>query len=127
MTYHIALEVHGYGYSIRDHCIYSAARPVSPVTFRAHVIRGVSFPRPLYRAGKTDFGITTVDRSGLEVKVTSLERTFVDILDRLALSGSWEEIYRSLEAIEFFDLDKMVEYALLLGNASIITKVGFYH
>jgi predicted transcriptional regulator of viral defense system len=50
----------------------------------------------------------------------------VDVLDRPALSGSWEEIWRSLEAIEFFDLDKVVEYALLLGNATTIAKVGFY-
>ncbi len=126
LSYHTALKVHGYGYSIRDHLIYSAARPVAPVTFRSHVIRGVSFPKSLWRAKKMNFGITTADRAGLEIKVTSLERTFVDILDRPALSGSWEEIYRSLEAIEFFDLDKVVEYALLLGNATTIAKVGFY-
>ncbi len=126
LSYHTALEVHGYAYSIREHLTYSSARPVSPVTFRSHVFRGVSFPQQLCRRKKVDFGVTTVDRVGLAVRVTSLERTLVDVLDRPALSGSWEEIWRSLEAIEFFDLDKVVQYALLLGNATTIAKVGFY-
>jgi predicted transcriptional regulator of viral defense system len=126
LSYHTALEVHGYAYSIREHLTYSAARPVSPVTFRSHVFRGVRFPLALCRAEKEDFGIITVDRAGLEVRVTCLERTLVDVLDRPDLSGSWEEIWRSLEAIEFFDLDQVIEYALLLGNATTVAKVGFF-
>ena len=43
-----------------------------------------------------------------------------------ALSGSWEEIWRSLESVEFFDLDKVVKYTLLLGNATTTAKVGFF-
>ncbi len=50
----------------------------------------------------------------------------VDVLNRPALSGGWEEIWRSLESVEFFDLDKVVEYALLLGNATTAAKVGFF-
>ena len=126
LSYHTALEVHGYAYSTREHLTYSATSPVSPVTFRSHVFRGVKFPLALCRAGKVDFGVITIDRAGLEVRVTSLERTLVDVLDRPDLSGSWEEIWRSLEGIEFFDLDHVVEYALLLGNATTIAKVGFY-
>jgi hypothetical protein len=49
----------------------------------------------------------------MELRVAGLERTLVDVLDRPDLSGSWEEIWRSLESVEFFDLDKVVEYALL--------------
>ncbi len=126
LSHHTALEVHGYSYSVREYLTYSASRPLSPVNFRSHVFRGVKFPQPLCVAGKVDFSIVTVDRSGLEVRVTSLERTLVDVLDRPDLSGSWEEIWRSLEAVEFFDLDQVVEYALLLGNATTIAKLGFF-
>jgi predicted transcriptional regulator of viral defense system len=62
----------------------------------------------------------------MDVRVTSLERTLVDVLDRPDLSGSWEEIWRSLESVEFFDLDKVVEYTLLLANATTGAKVGFF-
>ena len=67
-----------------------------------------------------------MDRSGMEVRVTSLERTMVDVLNRPDVAGGWEEIWRSLESVEFFDLDKVVEYALLLGNATTAAKVGFF-
>ncbi len=40
--------------------------------------------------------------------------------------GGWEEIWRSLETVEFFDLDRIVEYVLLLGNATTASKVGYY-
>ena len=67
-----------------------------------------------------------MDRSGMEVRVTSLERTLVDVLNRPDLSGGWEEIWRSLESVEFFDLDMVVEYTLLLENATTAAKVGFF-
>ena len=66
------------------------------------------------------------DRSGMEIRITGLERTFVDVLNRPDLSGSWEEIWRSLETIEYFDLDKVTEYTLLLENATTTAKVGFF-
>ncbi len=50
----------------------------------------------------------------------------MDALDRPAFSGGWEEIWRSLESTEFFDLDKVVEYALLLSNTTTTAKVGYF-
>ena len=70
--------------------------------------------------------MSTLERAGMSLRVTSLERTLVDVLDRPRLAGGWEEVYRSLESVEFFDLDKIVEYVLLLGNATTASKVGFY-
>jgi predicted transcriptional regulator of viral defense system len=66
------------------------------------------------------------ERSGLSLRVSSLERTLVDALDRPDLCGGWEEVWRSLESVEFFDLDQVVEYSLLLANATTIAKVGFF-
>ena len=126
LSYHTALEFHGHAYSVQEHFIYSASRPLSPLTFRTHVFRGVRFPESLRRMNKENFGVVTMDRSGMEVRVTILERTMVDVLSRPDLSGGWEEIWRSLESVEFFDLDKVVEYALLLGNATTTAKVGFF-
>ena len=126
LTHHTALEFHGKAYSVHTHLTYSASRPLRPLTFRTHLFRGTRFPRALLRDGKEHVGVSTAERAGMELRVASLERTLVDVLDRPDLSGSWEEIWRSLEAVEFFDLDKVVEYALLLGNATTGAKVGFY-
>jgi len=86
----------------------------------------VAFPKRLQEKGKESFAVDIVDRSGIDVRVTSLERTLVDVLDRPVLGGGWEEIWRSLDSVEFFDLDRVVEYTLLLGNATTTAKVGFY-
>ncbi|MFH1434528.1 MAG: transcriptional regulator [Pseudomonadota bacterium] len=126
LSYHTALEYHGRAYSVQECFTYSASRPLSPVIFRSHVFRGARFPQALVRAQKGDFGVSTGERAGMELRVASLERTLVDVLDRPCLSGSWEEIWRSLESVEFFDLDQVVEYVLLLANATAAAKVGFF-
>ncbi len=126
LSHHTALEFHGKAYSVYTQFTYSACRPIEPLRFRSHVFRGMRFPNTLLRAGKAHVGVSTPERAGTELRVASLERTLVDVLDRPDLSGSWEEIWRSLESVEFFDLDKVVEYALLLGNATTGAKVGFF-
>lgn len=126
LSHHTALEFHGNAYSVHIRFTYSASRPPGPLIFRSHVFRGTKFPLALVRAGKAHFAVSTAERSGQALRVATLERTLVDVLDRPDLSGSWEEIWRSLESVEFFDLDKVVEYALLLGNATTGAKVGFF-
>jgi len=126
LSHHTALEFHGKAYSVHALLTYSASRPLGPMAFRAHVFRGTKFRKALLRLGEEHFGVLIAERSGQELMVTSLERTLVDVLDRPDLSGSWEEIWRSLESVEFFDLDKVVEYVSLLGNATTGAKVGFF-
>ena len=60
------------------------------------------------------------------MRVTGLERTLVDVLDRPSLAGTWEELWRSLESMEYLDLEQVVAYTLLLGNATTTAKVGFF-
>ncbi len=126
LAYHTALEFRGSAYSMQNYFTYAAARPLNPVTFRSYLFRGVRFPQALRQAGREDSGVMIADRAGMAVRVTSPERTLVDVLDRPDLSGSWEEVWRSLESIEFFDLDKVVDYARLLGKATLAAKVGFF-
>jgi len=96
------------------------------VGLTATQFKGVKFPKALTLENKASFDVVKADRVGLEVRVTGLERTFVDVLNRPDLTGSWEEIWRSLESVEFFDLDKVASYVDLLGNATTAAKVGFY-
>jgi len=126
LAYHTALEFHGKAYSLYTKLLYISASKSLPLTFQSHEIRGVPVPHPLRAKGKEMFGVTCHKRSGVEVRVTNLERTLVDVLNRPDLTGSWEEIWRSLESVEFFDLDQVVEYTLLLENATTAAKVGFF-
>ncbi len=126
LSHHTALEFHGRAYSVWRHLTYMASCPLALLTFRPHVYQGARFPEALVRAGKEQFGVSTAERASTSLRVTSLERTLVDVLDRPHISGGWEEIWRSLETVEFFDLDRVVEYVLLLKKATTASKVGYY-
>jgi predicted transcriptional regulator of viral defense system len=126
LAYYTALEFHGKAYSIHKSFTYATRKILRPSRIGSFRFRAVQFPKALRLKGKEDFEVTNAERAGITVRVTTLERTLVDVLDRPNLSGSWEQIWRSLESIEFFDLSKVVEYAVLLGNATTAAKVGFF-
>lgn len=126
LAYHTALEFHGKAYSVYTRLHYVSERKSLPLKFRSHEFTCVPVPDLLRKKGKEMFGVVSHSRSGVELRVTSFERTFVDVLDRPDLTGSWEEIWRSLESVEFFDLDRIVDYVLLLENATTAAKVGFF-
>jgi len=126
LAYHTALEFYGKAYSVFNRFYYLSARSSLPLQFRGHEFHCVSQPRNLVRKGKDDFGVNKTERSGVHVMVTGLERTLVDVLHRPDLSGWWEEVWRSLEMVEFYDIDKVVAYTSLLGNATTAAKVGFF-
>lgn len=126
LGYHTALEFQGKAYSAFSRVFYLTKHRTRPCIVASHTFRGVLVPKALRTKGKGHVCIKEYDRSGVSVPVTTLERTLVDVLDRPELSGGWEEIWRSLESVEFFNLDAVVEYALLLENATTIAKVGYF-
>ena len=126
LSHHTALEFHGWAYSVWSQLIYSASRPVDLLMFHSHWFRSAKFPEALRRSGSEYFDVLDSEHLGVRLRVTSLERTLVDVLHRPDLSGGWEEIWRSLEPIEFFNFDRVVEYVRLLGNATTAAKVEFF-
>ena len=126
LAYHTAMEFHGRAYSVHWKLVYVSAIKSLPLNFQAHVFRGAPVPSPLVEKGEAMFGVTRHNRSGVDIRVTNHERTLVDVLDRPDLTGSWEEVWRSLESVEFFDLDQVIEYTRLLKNATTAAKVGFF-
>ena len=87
LSHHTALEYHGRAYSVWQHLVYSTSRPLRTLSFRAQTFRGTSFPRSLRRSGKEHFGVLEGERKGVTLRVTSLERTLVDVLHRPAARG----------------------------------------
>lgn len=126
LAYNTALQFHGKAYSINNRLLYVSSKKTLTLKFQKYEIRGILTPSSLRVKGNEMYGVTVLKRSGVELKVTNLERTFVDVLDRPDLSGSWEEIWRSLESIEFFDVEQVLAYVLLLENKTTAAKVGFF-
>jgi predicted transcriptional regulator of viral defense system len=117
VAYHGALQFHGRAHSLSRRVQYLTASRVRPFEFRGTEFVPVPVPPPL--GGQPDLGggVQQLQRAGSLVRVTTLERTMVDVLDTPRHGGGWEEIWRSLESVEFFDLDAVIAYALKLDSA----------
>ena len=99
---------------------------MKPWKFQDMVFKSIPFPKRLKEQDHLQYGVNTVDRDGVTLRVTSNERTLVDLFDRPHWGGGWEEIWRSLESFDYFNINQVVEYALILGNATTVSKVGFF-
>ena len=126
LAYHTALDIQGKAHSVFEQYLFQSARSLHPATFRDYHFKCILFPNALLEKQQQYFATKIVERSGVDIRITTLERTLVDLLDRPDLGGGWEEIWRSLESVEYFDLDLVVEYVKLLGKSTTAAKTGYY-
>ena len=126
IAYHSALELHGVAYTTFSEITFIVDQQMLPFYYEAQTFRPISTPKILSDQGQVGYGIEEIKRSGLSLRLTSLERSMVDVLDRPNLGGGWEEIVRSFDNILQFDINKVIEYTLLLNNATTVAKVGFF-
>jgi predicted transcriptional regulator of viral defense system len=126
IAYHSALQLLGTAHSESHRLTFLTGQRAKPFTFQDTEFVPVLVPAPLRALPDLGGGLVAQHRHGLVVRVTGYERTMVDVLDAPELGGGWEEIWRSLEGIEFVDLDFVVAYALKLGSALTIARVGLF-
>jgi predicted transcriptional regulator of viral defense system len=126
LAYHTALEAHGYAQSLFERLYFLTRSKPKPLQFRGRTFVPVTPSATLRRKKKTFVFCSEVERRGLPCRVTSVERTLVDVLDRPDLSGGLEECWRSLAAIPMFDLDVVIQYVRLCSQATLAAKVGFF-
>ena len=126
LGYHTALEAHGYAQSTFERLFFLTEHKAKPLTFRGRTFVPVAPPLALQRKGLVHTATVDIERRGLPCRVTSLERTVVDALDRPDLSGGLEEAWRSLAAIPLLDLDAVLDYVRLRGLATLAAKVGLF-
>lgn len=125
LAYHTSLGFHGKLHFLRTDFIYVTHTKLKPpFIFKKNVFRGVSVPKGVLT--NPDIGVEIIEYQGSKIRVTTLERTFVDILDRPALIDNWEGIWRSLESIEYLNLQQVLEYVKFLDNATTSARVAFF-
>ena len=61
----------------------------------------------------------------VSVRVTDMERTILDCIDRPDLAGGLEELVYNLELIGTVDEDRLLRYLPLYGKSVIYQKTGF--
>lgn len=126
LGYHTALEAHGYAQSVYERLFFLTERKSKPVMFRGRLFTPVAPPLVLQRRRESDTFTTEVERRGVACRVTTLERTLVDALDRPDLTGGLEEAWRSLSAIPLLDLAHVLEYVGVRHVATLAAKVGLF-
>jgi len=126
LAYHTALEAHGHAQSLFERVFFLTTTKTKRVTFRDRQFVPVLPLAGLRRKKRAFIFCAEVERRGLPCRVTTLERTLVDVLDRPDLAGGLEEVWRSLTGVPMLDLEMVVEYVRLCGQATLAAKVGFF-
>lgn len=127
IAYHSALELHGCAYTEGSDVQVIASG--TPGLFKA---TGVTcrFFRPTHgfagRNGSYAVGVTFVDRLGMEVAVTTVERTIVDLFDRFDLAGGATELFDSLDLVPRVDAEALIRIVQARGNAAAAGALGFW-
>ena len=126
VAYHAALEFHGYAHShFQDYPIL-VERQFGYFDFHGMTFHSTMYPKALCRKQEWQTEILNQEREMQTIRVTSMERTLVDCLDRVSLAGGWEELWRSMTALRHYDLDRVIAYAGKLDNAIAAARVGFF-
>jgi predicted transcriptional regulator of viral defense system len=71
------------------------------------------------------FGLRDLDYKGISVKVSDMERTFIDCLSRLDLSGGVVGAFRNLSMLGFINYPLLMDYLDRIGKKSAMIRCGF--
>jgi predicted transcriptional regulator of viral defense system len=126
VSHHAALQFHGRTYSLWSQITFLTRHHTRRFHFGPMEYVPVRPTKAVADLPDVGGGIETVPSGGGQVRVCTCERAMVDVLHTPALGGGWEEIWRSLEMIEFFDLDAVISYALQLESATTVARVGLF-
>ncbi|MFB6356433.1 MAG: hypothetical protein ABEJ65_07950, partial [bacterium] len=85
--YHSALQLHGHAHFVHHRFLYLTHDPPRPFSHRGNEFKAVKYPASLRKENQESMLVESMDRQGLDVNVTSLERTLVDVLSRPELAG----------------------------------------
>ncbi|MCK5800510.1 MAG: transcriptional regulator [Deltaproteobacteria bacterium] len=126
VSHHAALQFHGRTYSVWSQVTFLTRHHARRFRFGPTEYVPAHPPTAVAELPDMGGGIETVSSGGGRVRVCTCERAMVDVLHAPALGGGWEEIWRSLEMIEFLDLEAVISYALRLESATTIARVGLF-
>ncbi len=126
ISHHAALQFHGRTYSMWSQLTFLTRSHARGFRFGPVEYVPVRPPSVVADLADMDGGIESVPSAGGLVRVCTCERAMVDVLHTPSLGGGWEEIWRSLEMIEFFDLEAVITYALRLNAATTVARVGLF-
>lgn len=116
ISYHSALEYHGIA-----HQVFFTLYISSETRFNDFEFEDMQY---LYCKSNISEGIETPPMNSL-IRVTNIERTVIDCLDRIDRAGGLEELIHCLSMINYLDEKKLISYLNLYNKAFLFKKAGF--
>ena len=114
VSYHSAFEYYGYANQVFNEVYFSVGKRVRPFYFD-----GISYC-PI--VNDKDVGIIETD---IGVRISSLERTVIDGIERFEKIGGLEELLRCIALIPSLDADKLLEALDAYGFGQLYQKTGY--
>jgi len=96
------------------------------LTWQGVTMRPIRHPAALVRTGRCLVETEPVaNNGGRPLRTASVERAFVDMLERPRMNGGWHELMTVVTAVPSLDLDRTVWYLKQLENATTAAKLGW--
>jgi hypothetical protein len=107
----------------QEHLItYLSDERPAELSFCDTIFKAIPVPKALRHY---EGGVTEGHRMGLPVRVTTVERTLVDMLDRLDLGDGVKRLWDWFRLVDL-NGEALVEYALALGNRTVAGRLGYF-
>lgn len=116
ISYHSALEFHGL-----SHQVFYDVTVCSKSRFNGFEYDGIEYH---FSPSVLDEGVISPELNAF-VRVTDLERTIVDCIDKINLSGGIEELMQALRMVSFVDESKLRRYLKLYDKKILYKKAGY--
>ena len=116
LAYHSALEYYGLANQVFYEIVVASGQ-----RFKSFEHEGIRY---FHAHSKTDVGVANPQTDSL-VKVTELERTIVDCMDRIDLGGGLEELIQCFSLITYVNENKLTEYLTKFDKQFLYQKAGF--
>lgn len=88
-------------------------------------IKGVSY-RFFHVTPRKFFGYASINIDGVQVNMADKEKTFVDSLEKFKYMGGLVDVIRLLKKnINDLDIQRLVDYTVLMGSSTLIQRVGY--
>jgi predicted transcriptional regulator of viral defense system len=116
LSYHAALEYHGLANQVFYELYVSSEERFSNFEYE-----GISYT---YCKSGISLGVVKPPMDSL-VKVTDLERTLVDCMDSISLSGGLEELVMSFSLITYLKEEQLLTYLEAYRKQFLFQKAGF--
>ena len=116
LSYQSALEFHGLAHQVfYDLWVSSSKR------FNSFEFEGIRFQ---YCESKSLSGVMNANSSPF-IRVTNLERTVIDCIDKIERCGGLEELIQSISLISYLDQELLLNYLQEFNKQFLYQKVGF--